>query len=140
MIKRGIAVLIKNGRIENWQEVSGYIAYKKDGWQFLTIKKPQTEITIQQHRYYRSIVLQSCQKAIHESGVGMFPIDEIHDELKKRYGVKKFVLGGKSEVIKSMSNYDKNDYSVYLEKIRAWLYDKFEVILPSPEDYDLENA
>jgi len=53
MIKRGIAVLIKNGRIENWQEVSEYIAYKKDGWQFLTIKKPQTEITIQQHRYYR---------------------------------------------------------------------------------------
>jgi len=64
----------------------------------------------------------------------MWSVDEIHEELKKRFGVRKFVLGGKSEVIKSMSSYTKEDYSEYLERVRAWLFDPYEVVLPEPRD------
>lgn len=140
MLRHGLPVLLKSWRIANQQELNKYLAGKNDGWYLLTIKKPQTEITVQQHRFYRGVVLETCQAAIHDSTGGMFPVDEIHDELKKRFGSRKFILGGKSEVIKSMASYKKEDYSEYLEKIRAWLYDKFEVILQTPEDYDLENA
>ncbi len=139
MIHHGIAVLIKNGKITNVSDFWEYSKTIKDGWHLLTIKKPQSDITLQQHRYYRSIVLQTCQTAIHDATGGMWPTDEIHDELKKRFGVKKFILGGKSEVIKSMAQYSKDDYSEYLERIRAWLFDKFEVVLPSPHEYDLDD-
>ena len=140
MVRHGIPVLIKNWRIANREELNKYLAGKNDGWYLLSIKKPSTEITIQQHRYYRSIVLKTCQEAIFDSSGDMYPVDEIHEELKKRYGRRKFILGGKSEVTKSMAQYNKEDYSNYLDDVRGWLYDKFEVILPEPKEYDLENA
>lgn len=139
MIRHGIPVLIKGCGISNQQELNQYLSGRNDGWYLLTIKKPQSEITIQQHRFYRGVVLGVCQTAIYDSGQGMWSVDEIHEELKKRFGVRKFILGGKSEVIKSMANYQKEDYSEYLERIRGWLFDPYEVVLPSPQDYDFNG-
>ena len=136
MVTHGIAVLIKSGRIANQQEVNKYLVSKKDGWHLLNIKKPSTEITIQQHRFYRGVVLAACQTAIHDAGQGMWPVDDIHEELKKRFGVRRFILGGKSEVIKGMASYKKDDFSEYLERIKGWLFDPYGVVLPDPEDYD----
>lgn len=135
-MNQGVAVLIKNYKIVNQDDWLRYLSTKKDGWQLLVIEKPQDKITLQQHRYYRGVVLPALQKAIHEAGAGMWPADDIHEEMKERYGVRKFILGGKREVIKSMADYTKDNYSEYLELLRAYLYDRFEIILPEPEDYD----
>lgn len=131
MIERGVPVLIKQHRIVNLDDVRTYLQGKRDGWQLLTIKRPPDDISLQQHRFYRGMVVPFVKDLIFESHGRAYTNDQIHALLKELHGVRETI--GKTECLKSMADYSKEGVQEYFENIRRWVWDVWEEVLPDSE-------
>jgi hypothetical protein len=96
--------------------------------------KPNWDVA-QQRKYFHGPVLDFLVKECRGRGYSTTKA-QLKLDFKNMYGKHKFrqtLQGAKNEAV-SMSDYTKEDYTDLINGISSWLSDKWQTILPAPED------
>jgi len=105
------------------------------------IKKRFHKVSTDQHHFYRGAVLKTAHQ--HEAFSYFNKADDIHDDVIAPMflsHIKPITLKGRTwdkiEYI-STSSLSKEEMSIFIEKVIAWLSVEFNITILSPEDYYL---
>lgn len=97
--------------------------------------KPYRESkTLEQLGYTFGAIYPAILKYIEESTGAVFTKEEIHDYLKKKAlgPVYKDIGGELVEVVPKLSDKDSGAWSMYIERLEKYAYDRWGLIIPPP--------
>lgn len=113
------------------EDLSGF----KDGAVEITIKR-KNQRSSPQNRYYFGVVVKEVELRLKELGNDFSP-DLVHEFLKDKFN-KVEIIGDGGEVIDfigdSTTKMNKEQFSVYVDKIREWANDFLDINIPLPNE------
>lgn len=132
-----ISTHINGGKliIDNRKRFAAELTTLKDGVYELTLRKKNRRSN-HQNRYLWGYVYKEMQFRINELG-NDFSIDDVHDFCKTEFN-KKEIVGVDGEVIGykggSTANMNKEEFSVYLDKIIFFAAETLLITIPLPNE------
>lgn len=126
---------IEHGKIELFDQRAYDIQVKRlEGKDIqITIAKRQYKRSDRQNRYYFGVVVD-----IIGNELGYSP-EEIHELLKALFLKTKIPFkGNEVEIVKSTTALNTQEFEEYLEKIRIWASTELGVVIPLPNEIDLD--
>lgn len=106
--------------------ISGYLRTRDGKAAVVTFSRPTTVRSNNQNRLYWGVVVQTIAT---ETG---HTSEEIHSVLKQMFLPRRFVTVGKHEheLHKTTTELTTEEFSLYLEQIRAWASTELNINLP----------
>lgn len=104
----------------------------KPGEYVIEIKRNHAIRSISQNKYYFGV----CLKII-STETGMTP-EELHDLFKFKFNAKmiQFKNGWTEVVPGSTKKLDSAKFGVYINKVRQYVLNQFNIVIPDPKDVD----
>ena len=133
MSKNWCLLHIRNGEIQNKSQVKKLFDQLRDGKWMIEIAQANKR-SDQQNRYYFGVVVPLIQNAFNERGIDASK-QEIHDTLKGKFNYVEVVneeTGEYTQIAKSTTGLNKEQFSQYLEKIQIWSAQFLNLVIPDP--------
>jgi len=121
-------------RIYGLQDQQKWEEYQKTlhGTVEIIVKHPQSLRTLQQNRYYWGVIVELISQ---HTG---YAKEETHEILKAKFLSREVIV--KEERIRyarSTTTLTTKQFNEYIEEIKEWAFNTFNLIIPEPEDvYD----
>lgn len=108
------------------------------GEYLITIRLNRPVRSIKQNAYYHFVL--SCIITMSEAGAA-YTHDRLHRiaSSKFNYKLEELPKGDAVLVGQSTSDIDVDEFVKFTQKVKAWAYDEFEVIIPAREDVDYKK-
>jgi hypothetical protein len=106
----------------------------------ITIEKRKNKRSNQQNAFYFGIVIGIMQLAFKETWGEFYSANEVHEALKAKYCFKEQINENTGEIIQipiSTTNFNTIEWEEYIDKIRAFAMEWFNVIIPIPNEQTL---
>lgn len=99
----------------------------------VVIIKKRGKRSLPQNAYYWSCVVKEIQVRLKELG-NDFDADDIHEFLKQKFNKEQVVTkqGELLEIGKTTTDLNKEEFSIYVDRIREWASDTLEIFIPDP--------
>lgn len=126
-------VHIKNGQIENPAAVRKTFLELKDGKYLFEISQ-HNKRSNQQNRYYFGLCIPLIQKGLQDLGHDVTK-EETHDFLKARFNADEIFskeTGGVLLFPLSTTRLNKEDFSLYIERIQNFAAEFLNITIPDP--------
>lgn len=136
MIKLEYFGHIENGQlhIHNRKRFDQELQCFKDGADVEVIVKKKGRRSNQQNRYYFGVVLKEIQLRLMELGTDT-DIETLHEWCKLKFNTDKVVVPETAEVIeigKSTTEFNKEEFAEYVERIIEWSASSLSIYIPPP--------
>tara|TARA_R110001599_G_scaffold2627_6_gene14270 strand:+ start:20866 stop:21276 length:411 start_codon:yes stop_codon:yes gene_type:complete len=128
---------IKDNKLYLDQDYESYEALKElEGKRVeVTIKLWRNTLTRRQQKYYRGALLPFSVKVFNDAGIMIIDDDEMHEVYKKAFWSREVVWGDTTKVIsKSTTKMTTKEKTVFMEKIKEFLRDNYNAIVPEPKE------
>lgn len=103
----------------------------------LTIEEQKNKRSNQQNAFYFGIVIGIMQLAFKETWGEFYSATEVHEALKSKYCFKEQINENTGEIISipmSTTNFTTIEWEEYIDKIRAFAMEWFNVLIPFPNE------
>ncbi len=96
----------------------------------MTIEKRRKHRSNEQNRYYHGVVLKMIADYCGYRGAD--EIEGLHEEFKRKFLPKV----GRLNIVKSTSSLNTVEFSEYIESIRAWAAENFQLYIPDANEVE----
>lgn len=109
-----------------------------EGEYIVEIKKNRPVRSLNANKYYHAVLNIICTQSGQGTGDKKFDHDQLHEILKKKFNgeVINFPKGGSEIVGKSTSDLDTKEFAVYMNRVKNWAREEFDIIIPEHGDVD----
>lgn len=112
---------------------SQYIEKLKDKKVLITIEEEKTPRSLSQNAYYWVILRIISQ----DTGMNE---DEIHSAMKMKFLRRNYVREDKKlETVRSTTSLSTQEFSEYIDRVKEFALDFFQIIIPNPEDLNTDE-
>lgn len=107
----------------------------------VVIKRNCAVRSLSANKYYHAILNIICIKSGQGTGDKIFDHDQLHELLKKKFNneVIFFPKGGSELVGKSTSDLDTKEFAIYINRVKQWAIDEFDIVIPELKDLDYKG-
>lgn len=124
--------IIKSGDEKTYKPLGVYLRELKPGGNYIIeVKKNRAIRSMSQNKYYHAIlnIIGISTGHTHE---------ELHEAMKMKFNCKMifFPKGGNQVVPQSTSNLDTAEFTAYINRVKRWCIDEFNIIIPEAKDID----
>ena len=100
----------------------------------ITIKKNRAIRSLSQNKYYHAILKIIAIDTGHTH-------EQLHEICKKKFNGEaiNFPKGGMEIIGKSTSDLDTGEFTAYINRVKQWCIDEFEIVIPEPKDVDYKK-
>jgi len=106
----------------------------------ITIEKSKKKRSNNQNAFYHAVVIPIMKDAFKDAWGEYYSATEIHEALKAKYCFKEQINEATGEIIQipiSTTNFNTIEWEEYIDKIRAFAMEWFNVIIPMPNEQTL---
>ena len=123
-------LLYKAGDVESHKELGKKLQALDPGEYCLVIKRNRPIRSLNQNKYYHVILNIIAIETGHTH-------DELHEICKMKFNEKWVDLPGGAQMIgRSTSELDSAEFTGYLNRVKQWALDGFNISIPEPRDID----
>lgn len=140
-----VKIHIRDKKIVNMHEMRDVFNKLSDG-QFLISIKNISKRSIQQNRYYWSVVVPAVRKGLYEAGYDEVKTNNDAHEVIKHIHLRKRIVskqtGDVIDIAGSSTELSTPAFNDFIESICRWSAEFLGVVIPSPNEYvskDFEN-
>jgi len=128
-------VLLYNaGDAESHKKLGRELALLDKAEYVITVKKNRAVRSLSQNKYYHAILKIIAIDTGHTH-------EELHEICKKKFNGKAitFPKGGMEIVGQSTSDLDTGEFTGYINRVKQWAIDEFEIVIPEAKDVDYKQ-
>lgn len=107
----------------------------------VSIKQNRAVRSLSANKYYHAILNIICLSSGQGTGDMSFDHDQLHEILKKKFNgsLIHFPKGGTEVVGNSTADLDTKEFAAYINRVKLWAKDEFEIIIPDLKDMDYKK-
>ncbi len=124
--------IITSGDEKTYKDLGKYLRELKPGSNYIVeVKKNRAIRSMSQNKYYHAIlnIIGISTGHTHE---------ELHEAMKMKFNCKVifFPKGGSQVVANSTANLDVMDFTGYINRVKNWALNEFDIKIPEAKDID----
>lgn len=106
----------------------------------VTIKKQSKRKSTQANRYYWGVVVEYTRMWLTDTQGEEFTTEEAHELLKQRNNASEIKSGMGTVVIgRTTKGMESDEFTAYIDRCIKWLYNISGIIVPSSDEYRINN-
>lgn len=127
-------LLYQAGDAESHRKLGKELSLLDSGEYVVTIKKNRAIRSLSQNKYYHAILKIIAIDTGHDH-------EMLHEICKKKFNGEtiSFPKGGMEIVGKSTSNLDTAEFTAYINRVKQWAIDEFDMVIPEAKDVDYKK-
>ncbi len=124
-------IIYKAGDGEDHRKVGSLLRELPPGEYLITIKKNRPVRSLNANKYYHMIINMIGIETGHTH-------EQLHDICKKKFNYEIVTLPKSGSEIMGMStsNLDTKEFAAYVNRVKQWAMDEFNIVIPEPKDVD----
>ena len=137
MKKITIYTEVKNGKLTNRNKIiEAYQSFEGKRIE-VTFQRAKKKRSNPQNRYYWGVIVPFFQQGIKECFGELWSAEKTHEHLKLNFNFEEKVNVKTSEVTKLYKSTSENstiEMEEYHERIRVWMFDNMDIVVPLPNE------
>lgn len=113
------------------QELGNFLRQLPEAEYVVQVKKNRPIRSLSANAYYHLCLKIIAIQTGHDT-------DELHETMKLKFNsvLINFPKGGSQIIGKSTKDLDTKEFGAYINRVKQWALDEFQIVIPNPKDLD----